>query len=106
MKWPKDRRKAFLWAAEAFGTPYDIRTKKQTRLTLYGICWAISELTHSNIAPYTWVCDFGRGAFMENNSWWPDRDDEGWTQQCDKQRFLFCCLMAALSDKEFEELAK
>ena len=97
MKWPKDRRKAFLWAAEAFGTPYNRRTKRQKDLTRDGFCYAICELTGSKLI-YPWASKVQR-KMGKNRLWW-------W--RCiaiyDKERSLFCSLMAELSDKEFEEL--
>ena len=95
MKWPKDRKRAFLCAAEAFGTPYSKRTEKQKSLTMAGICDAIEELTYNN-SIYFWAARFNGKGY-----WWSC----GGTTD-DEQRSLFCSLMAALSDKEFEELAK
>lgn len=97
MKWPKDRQKAFLCVAEAFGTPYERRTKKQKLLTSHGICFAVEELTDSDRI-YTWASGFRHGCGIQTLFWW----QLGGIQ--DKERSLFCYLMAALSDKEFEEL--
>lgn len=103
MEWPKDRRKAFLSAAEAFGTLYEKRMKMQRELTRCGICWSLKKLTNSDM-PYTWANNFREGTGMDDSQWWPNRGENGWTPSCDKERSLFCYLMAALSDKEFEEL--
>ena len=100
MKWPKDRKKAFLWAAEAFGTPYNERTGRQKELTICGICFTIKELTEST-GMYFWAERF----FGVNVSWWPERSDFDWTPACDDERSLFCCLMATLSAKEFKEIS-
>ena len=106
MDWPKDRKKAFLWAAEAFGTPGAERTEKQKDLTDYGICKAIHILTNS-LEGSIWLqglrYDFG----IETLFWWPVRNwvaGGNWRTIHDKQRSLFCYLMAALSEKEFEKL--
>ena len=103
MEWPKDRKKAFLWAAEAFGTPWAKRTKGQKDLTRDGICWTISKLVGSNMI-YWWASDFGVSVGIVTCHWWPIRREGGWRAIHDKQRSLFCYLMAALSDKEFDEL--
>lgn len=105
MNWPKDRKKAFLVAAEAFGTPYENRTERQKTLTLLGICYTIEILTDSDNI-YFWVRDFKCGCGIQTLFWWPHRRWHSWTPDCDKQRSLFCSLMAALSHKEFEELAR
>ena len=98
MDWSKDRRKAFLWTAEAFGTPPNERTEEQKSSTLLGICDAISILTDSNEIR-DWARDFnGRGY------WWKIAYFNG-DKACDDERSLFCCLMAALTDKEFEEIS-
>ena len=104
MKWPKDRRKAFLWAAEAFGMPMAGRTEEQKELTIYGICWSLKKLTNSDM-PYTWADNFRWGIGMDS-CWLPSWGDNGWTPSCDKQRSLFCMFMAVLSDKEFEEMGR
>lgn len=105
MKWPKDRKKAFRWAAEAFGTPEDKRTEKQEDLTSNcGICYAIRELTGSKQI-YLWASKFRRKAGIDCGYWWPWRNHPAWTPVCDKQRSLLCCLMAQLSDKEFKEIS-
>lgn len=103
MKWPKDRRKAFLLAAEAFGTPETAKTRKQKQLTQCGICYTIRHLTGSREA-YDCVFDIGEKIGITGVYWWPTRESIDWTPSCDKERSLFCYLMAALSDKEFEEL--
>lgn len=103
MKWPKDREKAFLWAAKAFGTPYSRRTEEQKELASDGFCRAIWKLTDSKEI-YSWVYEFGDKTGIESAWWWPVRNETTWNTTCDKQRSLFCYLMAALSDKEFEEL--
>ena len=110
MLWPKDRKKAFLVAAEMFGTPYNRRTEEQKGLTSHGICHTIRDLTNS-VLIFDWASNF-RFGIIENASWWPYRrwlwpcSNKAWTPSCDKQRSLFCYLMAALSDKEFEELGE
>lgn len=96
MKWPKDRKKAFLAAAEAFGTPYNERTEKQSNLTRGGFCLFITKLTGSDLI-YDWANNVG--SKMRLDVWW-----WGFGDSCDKERSLFCSQMAALSDKEFEEL--
>jgi len=103
MKWPKDRKKAFLWAAKAFGTPRAARTQRQRKLTIFGICYAIYRLTDSMVAAHK-IADFGEAFGIETMYWWPCRYWKRWWTIHDKQRCLFCYLMAALSDKEFEEL--
>ena len=105
MKCPKDRKGAFQWAAEAFGTPYNERTEEQKRLTPHGICCAICKLSKSELI-YRWAAHFKTKAGIETATWWPERNDDDWTPFCDKQRSLFCYLMAALSDKEFEEIGE
>ena len=105
MKWSKDRRKAFLWAAEAFGTPKAKRTERQRKLTCFGICNVIHRLTDS-IADFNQIIKIGDKMGIESTYWWPIRGREGWRTIHDKQRSLFCYLMAALSDKEFKELGK
>lgn len=104
MKWPKDRRKAFLWAAKAFGTPHDERTERQKELTLNGLCYAIKQLTDS-MGIYHWAYDFGGKVGIGSDHWWEIRGLARQPQKNDKERSLFCCLMAALSDKEFEEIS-
>lgn len=99
MKWPKDRKKAFLWAAKAFGTPDGRRTSYQKELMYLGFCHPIERLTKSDEI-YGWSKRF----WGANEHWWPPRGVPSWTPSCDKERFLFCTLMAALSNKEFEEL--
>lgn len=98
MKWPKDRKKAFRWAAEAFGTPYEKRTERQKELTCYGICWAIYKLTNSYVGARQ-ICDLGNKTGIEDTYWWPCKRTH------DKERSLFCYLMATLSAKEFEEIS-
>jgi hypothetical protein len=99
MKWPKDRKRAFLWAAKAFGTPYEDRTEEQKELTSKGFCFTITALTGSTEIYY-----WGETFFGVDTHWWSRRGDESWTPDCDNERSLFCSLMAELSDKEFEEL--
>lgn len=98
MNWQKDRRELFLRTAEMFGIPYSERTGEQENLTRAGICWAIKGLT-SSIKVYRWAAD------MTDFHWWgTTRGFGSWTPSHDNERSLFCCLMADLSDKEFEEL--
>ena len=106
MKWPKDRKKAFLWAAEAFGTPWAERTEEQKVLTSCGFCFAIEELT--GLDTYSWASTVGDkfGIELKSLHWWPPKNTQGWRTIHDEQRSLFCCFMAALSYKEFEELGK
>ena len=99
MEWPKDRRKAFLWAAEAFGRPYRKRTERQKELTSSGFCCVIDSLTGSDRI-YSWASVFSRRCCMGSLWWWPCG------KSYDNERSLFCSLMATLSDKEFEELGK
>lgn len=99
MEWPKDRKAAFLWAAEAFGTPYSERTERQKLVTHCGICYAICKLTDS-FTGANQVMDIGDKMGIKNIYWWPCGPIH------DKERSLFCSLMAALSQKEFEELAE
>jgi len=106
MEWPKDRRKAFLWAAKAFGTPRNKRTGWQKSLTSHGICRVLHLLI--NLEGSQWLGKLGTKMEIRNTYWWPIRGCvrgcEGWRANYDKQRSLFCYLMAALSDKEFRDL--
>lgn len=104
MNWPKDRKKAFLWVAKAFGTPYDRRTKKQKEVARYGICYAISKLTGSKMI-YWWAYQFADDVSIVNEHWWTIRNFSFQPRRCDKERSLFCYLMATLTDKEFEEIS-
>lgn len=103
MNWPKDRKRAFRWAAKAFGTPEAERTKRQKLVTNCGICYAIAELTEF-CDIYYWAPNFRIGCGIRTPLWWPVQGGRSWTPLCDTQRSLFCYLMAALSDKEFEEI--
>ncbi len=108
LSWPRDRKKAFRIAAEAFGTPYEERTREQRVLTCSGFCHAIEKLTDSD-SIYRWAGNFRRGTSMVSiglGYWCFLRYSEYWAPACDKQRSLFCYLMAALSDKEFEEISR
>lgn len=111
LKWPKDRKRAFLWAAEAFGTPEDLRTKRQKELTKTGFCRTISNLTGTeDTVDIEDICTWSKKFFGKYEYWWQSRFTLGtlnnaWTPDCDKERSLFCYLMADLSDKEFEELS-
>ena len=105
MKWPKDRKKAFRWAAEAFGTQYNERTERQKFLTRLGICRLLCELTNSSVGSIQ-ISNIGHKMRVPSAYWWPHRDSTGWTPSCDKQRSDFCSLMAVLSKKEFEELSE
>jgi len=102
MEWPKDRRKAFLWAAKAFGTPWNKRTGRQKSLTSHGICRVLYLLT--KFEDSQWLVKLGTKMKIRDTYWWPIRGCEGWRANYDKQRSLFCYLMAALSDKEFRDL--
>lgn len=103
MTWSKNRREAFLAAAEIFGTPYNERTRKQKEMTSDGICHAIKTLTGSNKI-YRWAYRFREATGILYCYWWGVKCLGDWSYRCDKERSLFCCLMAALSDKEFEAL--
>lgn len=104
MKWPKDRKKAFLVAAEAFGTPLNKRSERQRTLTSAGICKTIWELV--GYSGSSWLVHLGIEMGMTSFFWWPLPYYPSWTPACDEERSLFCCLMATLSDKEFEELSR
>jgi hypothetical protein len=111
LKWPKDRKRAFLWAAEAFGTPYSERTEEQKQSTAHGICFAVDELTDSyqscdREGIYTFFIYFGEQIGIDTSHWWLRRGDKGWRPSHDNERSDFCSLMAELSHKEFEELAE
>jgi len=113
MNWPEDRKEVFLRVGEAFGIPYYKRTKKEKVLTEDGICWAISKLIGPTLilptihqrAVYGWFSKFRDNIYMIDGWWWATRCCDDWTPACDNERSLFCCLMAELSDEEFEEIS-
>jgi len=103
MKWPNNRKKAFLWAAKAFGTPWDERTRRQNSLTSHGICRVLYNL-FPNFEGSQWMIKLGNKMEIRNTYWWPIRCWMSWNTNHDKQRSLFCMFMAALSNEEFRDL--
>lgn len=110
-----ERQLIFMEVAEAFGTPLTECDFWQRHISWEGICRALKEhqrTEHGRSLPTVgtlwWL--FNSRCWPENHKsyfsyWLPYRsnrrdDVERWRGI----RSLFCCLMAAMTDKEFAEL--
>jgi hypothetical protein len=88
----------WLEIAKAYGTPYKNRTYRQKMLSNWGLCWAVDDfgIYHDNFSQL--------GECMGNHFWWPARIFRGFDPIYDIYRCQFACLMATMSNEEFEEL--
>ena len=99
------RTQAWRKVAEAFGTPPEQRTGRQVELTgrletgvsIGGLCWGIHVLEGYRHGIYVTMLRLGNG-FGHHRFWWPR------THGYDGERALFAGLMAAMTQRERDEL--
>jgi hypothetical protein len=105
MKTKPNWQAIWLEIAEAYGTPYEERTREQIHLAEFGLCSAVEDLgiMFDNFDILGVETCFGY--------WWP----VSWSKSItfndfmpiyDTYRCQFACFMAAMSNQEFEELLK
>ena len=92
-----NRRSMFLEIAEAYWTLEEERTQVQRKLTLGGICWAVTHEYEHGVFDMTqlFFCGYGQGYWL-----WPLGGEN------DTYRSTLCCLLAAMSDKDCDELVR
>ena len=86
-----------LWLeiAEAFGTPVNERSQKQHHATCSGLCLAVEIFVGVRKRNR-----FERNLWGHLASWWLEK----MTYESDAQRCLFACFMAAMPEKDYNEM--
>ena len=89
------RQKIFLEIAEAFDALDTYKTREQKKITEYGMCWAWLIIVGD-----FWLYEIlGRALTDEERSRGYDRDPH-----YDEWRVNTCCLFAAMSDKDWDDM--
>ena len=91
------RTQAWRKVAEAFGTPREKRTEDQLSITRHGLCAAL-DCFPSRSDPYRQLYALIQAMGHDWIDWWP------YTRRGDVERAFFAGLMAAMTQRERDQL--
>lgn len=101
------RTQAWRKVAEAFDTSWDLRTDRQRDMTQEGLCGALAMAGHwAEGSIIVRMNDLRTNMGMLNIWWWPARGNPEWSPECDAERATFAALMAAMTQRERDQLVK
>jgi len=95
-----ERQKIFLRMAKGFALPCGSIERRALIGDALGLCTAEKQNGDSLLSS-TLGMDFEMFEPDDVSAWWWPRDQQG-----DFQRSIFCCFMAALTDKDWNEMTE